>query len=262
VAVGPPASRAWVLTIRKRGRVEGSVEELVRAGSMSRSMADFLEACVIARCNLLVVGSGPGTVSSVLSALASTSPTGQRIAVLHEGDEIVVVGSDAIGLWDVGRGVDAERLGSVASRLGVDRLVIASLGSAAGLTTLDAIGEGCVGVLAGYGAPTLRHGLARLAARLSLARPGISSEAASEAVASSFDIGVEVAREASGKLVVHRISEVCSVDPKGSGPRDVFVSSLDAGAVSFVPTGVTPKVAQDFAARGIKVDASMFIRSQ
>src|SRR5579884_2107840 len=43
VAIGPPiAADGWVLALRKRRRVGGSLEELVRAGAISRSIATFL----------------------------------------------------------------------------------------------------------------------------------------------------------------------------------------------------------------------------
>ncbi len=73
VAIAPPAASTWVLTIRKRRRVESSIEEMVRSGTMSRSIASFLEACLAARANVLVVGSGPAVVAATLGALASAA---------------------------------------------------------------------------------------------------------------------------------------------------------------------------------------------
>ena len=69
-AVGPPLASGWAVTIRKHVRAEGSLEEHVRAGALSRSMAVLLEGCVAARANVLVVGSGTGVVASMIAALA------------------------------------------------------------------------------------------------------------------------------------------------------------------------------------------------
>jgi pilus assembly protein CpaF len=260
-AVGPPASKAWVMTVRKRQRIEASIDDLVRAGSMSRSMADFLVGCVIARANILVVGRGAGSVSTVLSALASAAPIRERVALLHADDEIVVTGGQTVSLWDGNRIVEAERLGSSMSKLGADRVVIGSLGSVAGLAAIDAIGEGSEAILAGHAAPTLHQGLARLAARLTLARPGLSSEVAREAIAVSFDIGVEVARDPDGNLRVHRISDLSTGASSPHEASDIFLSRGDAGSVSFAATGATPTVTRAFAAQGIKLDPAIFQRS-
>src|SRR6201999_3191953 len=88
VAIGPPASSAWALAIRKRQRFEASLDDLVRAGSLSRPMAMFLETCVGARANVLVTGSGNGAVATLLSALAGAPGVGDRIVVLQDEDEI------------------------------------------------------------------------------------------------------------------------------------------------------------------------------
>jgi pilus assembly protein CpaF len=262
VAIGPPVTSAWALTIRKRRRVEGSVEDLVRVGALSRAMADFLLACVRARSNILIVGSGAAAASTLLSALASAAPSAERVAVFHDEDEIVPGEGHVLSLRSDGRGPNAGRLVEAALQLGAERLVIASVGSAAGLASLDAIGEGAEGVLAGYTASTMRQGLARLAARVSLARPGISSATAREIVGTSFDIGVEMCRDPGGTLRVQRITELSVTDLNDLEMRDIFLSSTNAGAVSFSATGTTPRLVQDMAARGIQLDATMFTRSR
>src|SRR5262249_6693129 len=71
IAITPPAASGSVLVVRKRRRVESSLEELVRSGAMSRPMATFLESCVTARANVILCGSGSAAVGAALSALAS-----------------------------------------------------------------------------------------------------------------------------------------------------------------------------------------------
>ena len=148
-----------------------------------------------------------------------------------------------------------------AARLGADRLVVASLAGAVAAATIDAIGEGSEGVLAGVGAPSLRHGLARLASQVALARPGASIDATREAVGESFDVAVEVVRGADGRTRVLRVAELAGSDGKGVVSRDLFILSPDGtGEGAYAPTGVTPRLAHDFAARGVKLDAGVFKR--
>jgi pilus assembly protein CpaF len=259
VAIAPSVATGWVLAIRKRRRIEASLDALVRSGAMSRAMAVFLETCVAARANLLVAGSGSGTVSSMIGALASAIPSGERVAMLHDVDEIAIPQAQVtpLTLVDNGtRGADVVRAGA---RLGLERLVVVSLGGAVALATVDAVGEGSEAVIAGIGAPSLRHGLARLVSQVAMARPGASIEPAREAVGEAFDVAVEVTQAGPGALRVTRIAELEGGDATGVVARDLFLAEADReGQWSFVPTGAVPRLTTDFAARGVKVDPSLF----
>jgi pilus assembly protein CpaF len=260
-ALGPPLAGGWALTIRKQVRAEVSLEDHVRAGVLSRAMASLLEGCITARANVLVVASGAGVATSMLAALAFVVPAGERIALLADSDEIHVGHTflTRIALGDrASGGEDAVR---AASRLRPDRLVVASLNGPAAIATVDAVSEGSEGVIAALSAPSLRHGLARLAAQVGLARPGTSLEVAREAVAETFDVAVEVVRTVDGRLRVTRLAELTGSDAAGVIVRDLFHSSADGtGDAGFVATGATPRFMHDFAARGVKLDSALFRR--
>jgi pilus assembly protein CpaF len=261
IAIGPPVASAWTLSIRKQVRAEGSLEDLVRAGALSRPMATLLEACVAARANVLVVGTGAGLVASMVAALASSAAAGERIAVLADSDDIQVGHAYVTRLALADRGARGEEALWAATRLRPDRLVIASLAGAVAAAAVDAVSDGSEGVIAGLSAPSLRQALARLAAQVALARPGASIETAREAVAECFDLAVEVTRSSDGRLRVARMGELAGADAAGVVVRDLFLRSADGtGEAGFAPTGVTPRFAQDFAARGLKLDASLFKR--
>jgi pilus assembly protein CpaF len=262
VAIAPPAASSWVLTVRKRRRVESSMEEMVRSGTMSRSIASFLEACLSARANVLVVGSGAGAVAAMLGALASAAPAGERVTVLQDADEIAITQAQVVALSLSDHGPHGEEAVRAAARLGGDRLVTASLGGGIAAAIIDAIGEGCEGVLAGVGAPSLRHALARLASQVALARPGASIEASREAVGESFDVAIEVARTPDGRHRVLRVAELAGSDARGVVARDLFVLGADGTGEggTYAATGTVPRLAADFAARGVKLDGGLFKR--
>ena len=121
-------------------------------------------------------------------------------------------------------------------------------------STIDAIGGGCAGVVAGIAAPSLRSALSRLAVQVTMARPGISIEAAREAVGTSFDVAVELSKPEQGRLRIQRIAELDGADANGIVARDIFVatqdaSSSDSNTPAFVSTGNRPQLLQSFAAR-------------
>lgn len=262
-AFAPPIAQEWAVALRKPKRVELSLADLVRAGALSKSIATFLEACVAAYVNVLVVGLGPTQVAGMLSALAAAVPPGERIVVLQGTEAIGVGQAQAISLMLGDRGTQALDCLRAAARFGADRLLVASLAGALGAATIDAIGEGTEGVLAGLGAPSLRHALARLTSHVALSRPGASIDAAREAIAGAFDVLIEVAKP-EGRLRVLRVAEVVGTDDRGISSRDLFVYRPDAagaaGEAAYVVTGTSPRFSADVVARGGRIDPAMFRR--
>jgi pilus assembly protein CpaF len=257
IAIAPPAASGWVLHVGKRHRVEVSLAELVGSGALSEAMASFLEVVAAARANVLVVGSGAGAATSMLRAIAAAAPPGERVIVLQQGaEEIALPQAYVVPMAMADHGPRGEVAVYAGARLGADRLVVTSLGGAVAAATIDAIAEGCEGVLAGVGAPSLRHALARIASQVALARAGSSVEAAREAVGESFDVAVEIERLDGGRLRVVRVAELEGSDDRGVVTRDLFVLSAGAtgGENTHVATGISSRIARDFAARGARAD--------
>jgi len=229
-------------------------------------MLAFLEACAEARSNVLVVGSGAPAVLSTIAALLSGGKAGERIAIVGRDDDIGVGDALAIPLPDGPGNVGVESV-AASVRLGAERLVVTTFAGAVVPTTIEAIGAGCSGVVAGISAPSLRQALARLAVQVAMARPGTSLEAAREAVGTSFDVAVELSRPEHGRLRIQRVAELDGADVNGVVVRDLFVatqdaSSSDSNAASFVSTGARPQLLASFAARGIKLDETLFKRTK
>lgn len=261
VAIGPPASRGWVLTIRKQRRLEATLDELTRGGTLSRSMATFLEACTAGRANLLVIGAGPAVVGPVLAALVSATAPGERIVVFQEEEDVIATQAQIVALSTQELLSPGDKPPFTAARFGADRIAVTSLAGPVAAAAIEAVADGVDGVIGAVGAPSLRHGLARLAVQVALARPGTSIDAAREAVAESFDVAIEVGRAAGdGRLRITRVSELAGSDSKGIAIKDVFVWNGGGGDAAFSATGTLPRIAAELAARGTKLDASLFKR--
>lgn len=260
VAIAPPAAATHVLSIRKRRRIESTLDELTRSAALSRPMAQFLEACVAARANILVSGTASGVV---LAALAASGAAGERVCVVQDTEEIAVGNAHAVPLSIVDTRKAGEDTVRAAARLRPDRLVVAQLAGGVAAATVDAMAEGSEGVLAGVAAPTLRQALTRLVAQLVLHRPGLSLEAMRDVVGEAFDLAVEVGVLADGRVRVLRVAELGGSDAKGIVARDIFVHNADpqGGEGQFSATGVVPRLATDLAARGMKLDPATFKRA-
>lgn len=83
VAVDGPS-----LNIRRFRRDVVSMEQLVENGTLTEEMAYFLDACVYARCNILVTGGTGSGKTTMLNALSESIPEGERIIVIEDTSEL------------------------------------------------------------------------------------------------------------------------------------------------------------------------------
>ena len=261
-AVLPPTSQyGHALVLKKRRRAEIGLDDLVRSGSVSRAMANFLHGCVAARANLLLVGPQDGT-AMLLSALATAGHALGGIVALQSVDELWGVEPAPVCIR-LPEAVDqAARLVRAGAKLGPERLVINPMNGHLAAAVASAIAEGCEGVLATVIAPSLRHAVERMVPDMMAARPGLTAEAAKGWLAGSFELAVEIARLRDGRFRVMRIAELAH--ERDSSERDIFTFVIErtaaGGAVegSFHPTGVVPRVAEDLAARGGGFESALF----
>ena len=64
-----------------------------------------------------------------------------------------------------------------------------------------------------------------------------------------------------GRHRVVRVAELAGADPKGIVSRDIFLAQ-DGGTESHAATGVVPRVVNEFAARGVRVDTNLFKKAR
>src|SRR5438067_8064186 len=88
-AIIPPLSLVGpVLTIRKFSRDLLAMEHLIKLGSLTPEVADFLAACVVGRLNIIISG-GTGTgKTTLLNIMSSFIPGGDRIVTIEDAAEL------------------------------------------------------------------------------------------------------------------------------------------------------------------------------
>lgn len=261
---GTAAPTGTLAVIRRPRRIAYTLEKLVRRGTVSRNIATFLQHCVSARLNILIVGPLDEGSSMLLSALCAVDGE-ERVIALSDADDVVSHIEAATRLNVEGAGRDSTRLLQIASRIPEARLAATLSSRDLAAATLEAIGDGITGVIAAIRATDLRRALGRLPADLAVARPGMSVEAAREWVRSSFDVLIEVARLRDGRIRALRVAEFAGLGSQGLELRDIFTFVIErvatGGAIegSFTP-GERPQVLEQMRALGIEIEDSAFSR--
>jgi pilus assembly protein CpaF len=261
--VGAGTTQGTVLVVRRPRRTTLTLEELVRRGTISRAIATFLQHCISARLNILVVGARDGGPETLLGALAMAQVDGTPIWISETGSPPFTA------MPRIDAGLPPERLKravELGGRVPGSRL-IADLTRAPLIgAVIEAIGDGADGVVAARVGAGLGRALARLTAELSTLGSGVNPLSSRELVASSFDVVVEIAQLRDGRYRVLRVSEVAGTGADGFQLSDIFSFIADrtaAGGViegTFSPSGTPPRLAETLRARGIQIDAALFSR--
>jgi pilus assembly protein CpaF len=262
---GSRAPTGTLIRLERAQRVDATLDDLVRAGAVSRAVATFLRHCMAVRTNILVIGPRDARPQAVAGALVSASPDGQVVAI--QASDLIVSSSINVSHIDVS-GAKEELSGLIdfAGRIPDARLVVDDFTGATAAAALDAVAGGADGLVAVVTAASLRRGLARLPADVAVARPGLSVEQAREWILGTFDLVMDVARLRDGRQRVVRIAEPIGTEGGEIALRDIFTFVVErmatGGSVegTFQATGVAPRVVGDMAARGIHVDSGVFSR--
>ena len=260
--LGPIAASGACVAIRKSKRLAISLEDLVRRGAISRAMATFLQQCVTARVNVLIVGPRDGGVEALLTALAQSTADAPCVFVSQRepaGAEanFSLAGSDAS---------TTARALQVAAALPGGRIAAELFTGELCAKVVEAIADGADGIVAARHAPSLRRGLLRLPGVVAAQRPQVRIAAARELVANAFEIVVEVTRLRDDRHRVLRIAEVLGSSGDEIQIQDIFTFVMDRTAAggsiegTFSASGVVPQLVETWRAQGTTVESTLFSR--
>jgi pilus assembly protein CpaF len=250
-----------MLHLSRPRRLVGSLDDLVRRGTVSRGIATFLQQCLLARLNLLVIGPRDGGVELLLGALASTLPEAEVLYTGHFDDTTGTRPTDGAGAAT--SAATKSDIVALAARAPVLRLFTELSDSVATEAVLGAISDGADGVVASRYAGSLGRGLIRIRSEL---RKQYGSGAA-EVLASGFEIAIEVARLRDDRHRVLRVAEVTGTRGEELELVDVFTFVIDRTASggliegSFVPAAAMPEIADSMRMRGAPIDGAQFTRA-
>lgn len=246
--ISPIAVSGPCLTIRKFPLHKLSIDDLVRKGALTRTLAKFLEACVINRCNILVSG-GTGTgKTTLLNCLSDFIPDNERIVTVEDTAELRLHKLHVVRLES--KLANVEGAGSYtirdlvknALRMRPDRIVVGECRAGEALDMLQAMNTGHDGSLTTIHANNSEDVILRLEVLVQMAAdlPILSIH---RQIASAIDLIVQLKRFSSGRRCISQVTEVVGMDPDGDGLelRDLFVLDEDAGPGDPVrPTGHLP----------------------
>ena len=267
-AIIPPLSiNGPVLTIRKFKRDINTIEDILSKGTLTPDMARFLEACVMAKCNILITGGTATGKTSLLNVLSSFINDQERVITIEDAAELKLNKKHVISLET--RHDNAELKGEVSVRdllinslrMRPDRIIIGEVRGKEAFDLLHAMNTGHEGSLTTMHANSPKDGLNRLETLTLTAGMDLPIRVIREYIESAIDIVIHLDRLADGKKRITSIEEVIGLADDGILLEEIFkfnITGLSDNKKSvlgeFVRYDYTPKVYQKIKLLGINLD--------
>lgn len=270
-AIIPPlALKGPVLTIRKFSKEPYQVDDLIKFGTWTEEIAEFLKACVEGKLNIVVSGGTGSGKTTTLNILSSLIPSDERIVTVEDAAELQLRQEHVVTLE--ARPANIEGKGQITMRdlvknclrMRPDRIIVGEVRGGEALDMLQAMNTGHDGSLTTGHANSPRDMLARLETMVLMAGMNLPDKAIREQIASAIDLIIHEARLPDGSRKITNITEIQGMEGDIITLQDVFVYEQrgrdDAGRIigRFRPTGIRPKFLDKLAISGIPVSSDIF----
>jgi pilus assembly protein CpaF len=269
-AIPPVAIDGPLLSIRRFGRTPIRAADLVAKLSLTDGMLALLEACVVARLNILICGGTGSGKTTLLNVLSGFIPEDERIVTIEDAAELRLQQQHVARLET--RPANLEGNGAIrirdlvinALRMRPDRIVIGEVRGEEALDMLQAMNTGHDGSLATVHANTPRDGVGRLEVMVAMGNANMSIRSIRQQISAAVDVFVQASRFSDGSRRITHITEVTGMEGDMVTLQDVFLFDKlginQAGKVRgrFRSTGIRPKFYDKLVACGLSLPPSIF----
>ncbi len=270
-AIIPPcALNGPTITIRKFPSKRLTVEDLIKFGSLTPQMGEFLKACVAARLNIIVSGGTGSGKTTLLNVISAFIPEDERICTVEDSAELqlsqphVVRLETAPAMPDGAGQITIRDLVRNALRMRPERIVVGEVRGGEALDMLQAMNTGHDGSLATVHSNSPRDAIARLETLVLMAGFDLPVRVVRQQIASAINLIVQQERLRDGSRKITRITELQGMEGENVVLQDIFlfqavaVSANDKVEGSLKPTGIRPNFSPRLEQAGFRLTADIF----
>jgi pilus assembly protein CpaF len=272
-AVLPPAAPDGPhVSIRRFFKETLTVARLVGFGALTEDCATALHALVASKLNILVAGGTGSGKTSMLNALSSFIPQGERVVVIEDSRELQLQRDHVVQLE--ARPPDAKGRGQVSIRdlfratlrMRPDRIVVGEIRGGEALDLIQAMTSGHGGCMSTLHATYPRDTLTRLETMSMMSDVDMPLLAMRIQLASAVNLIVQTGRLQDGSRKITHVTEVLGFDIQtetyqvadvfvrqyqGLGPKGEVLSRL-------VPSGIMPRSLEQVHEHGLDLPPAMY----
>lgn len=270
IIIPPLSLRGPMITIRKFFKERLTMQDLVKFGSLTDEMSDFLRAAVEARLNIVVSG-GTGTgKTTLLNMISACIPDDERIVTIEDAAELQLPQTHVISLESRPANLQGEGAIQIRDlvrnslRMRPDRIVVGECRAGEALDMLQAMNTGHDGSLTTIHSNNPRDCLRRIETLVMMAGFDLPMQAIREQIASAVNLIVQLKRMSDGSRKISHITEVIGIEGDTVVTQPIFEYKQtgvdDQGKVKggFQPSGLIPKFVETLKQKGIALPKGLF----
>jgi pilus assembly protein CpaF len=268
--IAPLALDGPLLSIRRFSVIPFTMLDLIRRGTLTEGMAEFLQGLVKAKLNMLVSGGTGSGKTTLLNVMSASIPADERIITIEDAAELQLQQPHVIRMESrppniEGKGEITQRdLLRNSLRMRPDRIIMGEVRGAEVLDMLQAMNTGHDGSMTTIHANSARDALTRLEHMLGIAGLKAESKAMRQQLSAAFSVVIQVSRLSDGQRKITSIQEVTGIEGEVITMQEIFkfeqTGLNPTGGVQgqFMATGIRPQFAQRLLTRGIVLKDALF----
>ncbi|MCF7874462.1 MAG: CpaF family protein [Candidatus Omnitrophica bacterium] len=269
VILPPLAVDGITVTIRKFLRSIAKVEDLVKLGTVTQAMADFLVACIKAKVNIMFSGATGSGKTTTLEVLSSYIDHSERIITIEDALELNLRQDHVIRLLTrlpniEGRGsVPPRELFRNSLRMRPNRIILGEIRGKEAMDYLQALNSGHRGSLSVIHASDPIDALTRLETMSLYAGLNLPAWAIRKQISQGLDLIVQQGQLQDGTRKLTHITEVGRLKDNNIELRDIFTYEIEKLTDDFKVKGSfqaknKPTFFDIFKKKGIKINEDIF----
>jgi pilus assembly protein CpaF len=259
------------ITIRKFKKDKLSIDQLIKFGSLTPNMGEFIKACVRAHLNIVISGGTGSGKTTLLNVLSGFIPEEERIITIEDAAELQLQQDHVLRMETKTANVDGRGAVTIrdlvknALRQRPDRIVVGECRGGEALDMLQAMNTGHDGSLTTLHANTPRDALSRLETMVLMAGMDLPLKVVRQQISSAVDLIIQQSRLKDGSRKVTAITEVVGMEGETVVLTDIFkFEQTGAGKDGKImgelkATGIRPIFSPRLEAAGFKLSGEIFM---
>jgi septum site-determining protein MinD len=270
IIISPLSLKGPAITIRKFFKEKLTIQDMVKFGTLTEEMADFMRAAVEARLNIVISGGTGSGKTTLLNLVSGFIPEDERIVTVEDAAELQLPQEHVITLETRPPNLQGEGAISIRDlvrnslRMRPDRIVVGECRGGEALDMLQAMNTGHDGSLTTIHSNNPRDCVRRIETLVMMAGFDLPVLAIREQVASAINLIVQLKRYSDGSRKVSHVTEVIGLEGETLVTQPIFeykqTGTDEKGKVKGVyqPSGLIPKFVEELKQKGIALPKGLF----